>query len=44
MMLVMGHPMDFIDFNLSEVSAFDLQDVLDERFLGVEVVSIVMAS
>ena len=34
--------MDFIDFNLTEVPAFDLEDVLNERLLGVEVVSIVM--
>ena len=43
MMLVMRHPMDFIDFNLTEVPAFDLEDVLDELLLGVEIVSIVMA-
>ena len=42
LMLVMWHPMDFIDFNLTEVPAFDLEDVLNERLLGVEVVSIVM--
>ena len=40
----MWHPMDFIYFNLSKVPAFDLKDVLDELFLGVEIVSIVMAS
>ena len=44
MMLVMWHPMDLIDFNLTEVSSFDLEDVLDELFLGVEIVPIVMAS
>ena len=44
LMLVMWHPMDFIDFNLTEVPAFDLEDVLDELLLGVEIVSIVMAS
>ena len=44
LMLVMWHPMYFIDFNLTEVPAFDLEDVLDELLLGVEIVSIVVAS
>ena len=44
MMLVMRYPMDFIDFDLTEVPAFDLEDILDELFFGVEIVSIVMAS
>ena len=44
MMLVVWHPVDLIDFDLSEGSAFHLEDVLQELFLSVHVVPIVLAA
>ena len=42
MMLIMRNPMDFIDFNLSEFSAFNFKDILEELLLRVHIVSIVL--
>lgn len=43
-MLVMGFPVNFIDFNLAEVSAFNFEDLAEEFFFGVHVVPIVLAA
>ena len=42
MMLIMRNPMDFINFNLSEFSAFNFKDILEELLLRVHIVSIVL--
>ena len=43
-MLVVRDPMNFIDFNLTEWSTLDLQDLFEEFFFCEHVVPIVLAA
>ena len=43
-MLVVGNPVNFVDFDLTEITAFHREDLFEEFLFRVHVVAIVLAA